>query len=90
MFMQLEVDRLDLAVEAAVLETLPSSVFLGTDVAELATLLGTEACVQPAEDHHYEVMVVTTRTESTQKKDHVRERSSIHGETNSSCVRRST
>ena len=57
-------DGLDLAVEAAVSETLPSSVLLGTDVAELATLLGIEACVQPG--------------------------SSIHGETNSSCARRST
>ena len=68
---QLEVDGLDLTVEAAVSETLPSSVLLGTDVAELATLLGTEACVQPADDH-YEVIVVTTRAELAWKKEEER------------------
>ena len=39
---------------------------------ELATLLGTEACVQPAEDQHYEVMVVTTRAELARKKEEER------------------
>ena len=67
---RLEVDGLHvpIIVDAAVSETLPTSVLLGTDVPELSTLLGAKTSVLQGEGQ-YEVMVVTTRAEAARRKE---------------------
>ena len=53
--------------KAAVSETLPESVLLGTDAPELSVLLGAEASPVQREAQS-EVMVVTTRAEASRIK----------------------
>ena len=65
---QLEVEGQSITVKAAVSETLPASVLLGTDVPELSVLLGAEASPVQGETQS-EVMVVTTRAEASRRKE---------------------
>ena len=62
---ELEVDGRSIRVEAAVSESLPVAVLLGTDVPELYQLLGGEAPESPTE----EAMVVVTRAQARQQQD---------------------
>ncbi len=59
----LEVDGFPLLVEAAVSETLPVSVLLGTDVPELGSLLGLEGAAGSATSEA-DALVVTTRAQA--------------------------
>jgi predicted aspartyl protease len=64
---RLEVAGQSIEVTAAVSSTLPVSVLLGTDVAQLSELLSGEMTRQ--ENGEYEVMVVTTRAEAARKQE---------------------
>ena len=59
----MEVDGLPITVEAAVSETLPAAVLLGTGVPELTRLLGRQSRMSEIED----VMVVTTQAQARQQ-----------------------
>ena len=59
----MEVDGLPINVEAAVSETLPAAVLLGTDVPQLTELLGGQSKKSKLED----VLVVTTRARARQQ-----------------------
>ena len=62
---ELEVDGRSIRVEAAVSESLPVAVLLGTDVPEFYQLLGGEAPEYPTE----EAMVVVTRARARKQQD---------------------
>lgn len=64
---QLEVAGQSIEVKAAVLDTLPVSVLLGTDVVQLSKILSSKMARQ--DNGEYEVMVVTTRVEAAWKQE---------------------
>ena len=63
----MEVDGLPITVEAAVSETLPAAVLLGTDVPQLTELLGGQSKKFKLED----VLVVTTRARARQQLEEI-------------------